>query len=64
MLKKGNTILVLLLIVVSFFAGYLFFKVKSLEQGTALGTAQQNQPTQTPQRPSELKIKKPDPNEH
>ena len=64
MLKKGNTILVLLLIVVSFFAGYLFFKVKSLEQGKTLGTSEQNQPTQTPQRPSELKIKKPDPNEH
>ena len=64
MLKKGNTLLVLLLIIISFFAGYLFFKVKNLEQGKTLGTSEQNQPTQTPQRPSELKIKKPDPNEH
>ena len=64
MQKKGNTLLVVLLLVVSFFAGYLFFKVKNLEQGKTLGTAQQNQPTQTPQRPTELKIKKPEPNEH
>lgn len=65
MQKKGNTLLVVLLIVVSFFAGYLFFKVKNLEQGKALGTTQQNQPQQqAPQRPTELKITKPNVNEH
>lgn len=58
MQKKGNTLIVLLLIVISFFAGYLFFKVKSLEQGQgkALGTTEQKQ--------VEPKIKKPDTKEH
>ena len=65
MQKKENTLLVVLLIIVSFFAGYLFFKVKNLEQGKTLGTAQQNQPQQqVPQKPTELKIKKPAQDEH
>lgn len=43
-----STLLVLLLIVVSFFAGYLFFKLKSIEQGTAGTTATaQPQPAAT-----------------
>lgn len=70
MKNKGNTLLILLLVAVSFFAGYLFFKVKSLEQGNTLGTAEQNQAQQNqiqqqaPQQPTELKIKKPDSAEH
>lgn len=69
MKNKGNTLLILLLVAVSFFAGYLFFKVKSLEQGTTLGTTQgtteQNQAQQqAPQQPRELKIKKPNTSEH
>src|SRR3990167_2004674 len=58
MQKKGNTLIVLLLIVISFFAGYLFFKVKSLEQGKALGTTEQAQPT------PQITVKKPSTAEH
>lgn len=41
---KGNTLLVILLIVISFFAGYLFFKTKALEQKK---TTINEQPSQT-----------------
>lgn len=59
---KRSNLLVILLIVISFFAGYLFFKVKNLEKGQALGSAQQNQP-QAEKSPDQ-KIKKPELNEH
>lgn len=65
--RGPSNLLVLLLIAVSFFAGYLFFKVKGLEQAKTLGTNQQAQPqqeAQQPQRPTELKIKKPETDEH
>lgn len=52
---KNSNLFVLLLILLSFFSGYLFFKVKSLEQKQAavLGTQQPagNQP-QAPQAPA------------
>ena len=57
MQKKGNTLIILLLIVVSFIAGYLFFKVKNLEQGKGPGTTEQKQEQQ-------IKIKKPTASEH
>lgn len=43
---KGSNLLIALLIVVSFFAGYLFFKVKSMEsvKTTATAPVQQQQP--------------------
>lgn len=40
-----SNLLVVLLIVVSFFAGYLFFKVKNLEQGRGVTQTTQAQPT-------------------
>lgn len=58
-----NNLLIIVLIVVAFFAGYLFFKVKSLEQNKATATPTQ-QVQQPPQRPTELKIKKPQTGEH
>ncbi len=63
--SQPSNLLILLLIGVSFLAGYLFFKVQSLEKGQAAGTTQPgSQQAQQPQRPTELKIKKPDTNEH
>lgn len=47
---QTNTVLVVLLVLISFFSGYLFFKVQSLEKGVGAGT-QGGQP-QAPQRPS------------
>ncbi len=65
MQKKANTLLVVLLVVVSFAAGYLYFKTKNLEQKKTVGAAQQNQQQQqSQQQPTELKIKKPDVKEH
>ncbi|MBI4009400.1 thioredoxin domain-containing protein [Candidatus Roizmanbacteria bacterium] len=61
--KGPSNLLIVLLIAVSFLAGYLFFRVRSLEQGKATGTTQQ-QAEQPPQRPTELKIKKPEADEH
>lgn len=59
----ASNLLIILLIVVSFFAGYLYFKLKSVEQAKNLGTTQQqNQPI--PTRPTSIKIKKPDTSEH
>lgn len=40
-LPQPSNLLIILLIVVSFFAGYLFFKVKSLEKGNGTGAATQ-----------------------
>jgi protein-disulfide isomerase len=57
-----SNLLVLLLIVVSFFAGYLFFRLKSVEQSNLANT--QNQQQKAPARPTELKIKKPTTSEH
>jgi len=57
-----STILVLLLIVISFFAGYLFFRLKSVEKSN-LGTTQ-NQQQQPSARPKGIKIKKPTTSEH
>lgn len=57
-MKKSN-VLILLLIAVSFFAGYFFFKSQSLEKEKT----QQNQ-VQGAVAENELKIKKPDPKEH
>ena len=60
--KSGpSMVLVLLLVAISFFTGYLFFKVQSLEKGG--GTAQQLEQT-APPRPTELKITKPTTDEH
>lgn len=61
--KGPSNFIIALLIVVSFFAGYLFFKVKNLEQKNVVQN-QQNQPQQQAQAPTELKIKKPETNEH
>lgn len=58
-----SNLLILLLIAVSFFAGYLFFKVKNLEQKNTVQN-QQNQPSQQEAPPTELKIKKPQTDEH
>lgn len=58
--SQPSNLLVVLLILVSFFAGYLFFKVKNLEQGKGVV---QNVPQQPP-RPTELKVKKPEANDH
>ncbi|OGK08394.1 hypothetical protein A2767_06425 [Candidatus Roizmanbacteria bacterium RIFCSPHIGHO2_01_FULL_35_10] len=57
-MKKSN-LLILLLIAVSFFAGYFFFKSQSLEKEKT----QQNQNQETAPG-NELKIKKPDTKEH
>lgn len=57
---NSQTLLVIFLIVVSFFTGYLFFKVKSLEQKKPAGEEQ----VALPARPTELKIKKPSADEH
>ncbi len=58
-----SNVITILLIVVSFFAGYLYFKLKSIEQTKTGGTTQQ-QAQQPPARPTELKIKKPSTSEH
>lgn len=60
-----SNLLVILLIAVSFFAGYLFFKVKNFEKVATNPNPQQAaaQP-QAPQRPTELKIRKPDNTDH
>lgn len=55
-----SNILIILLIVLAFFAGYLFFKVKNLEQTP--NTVNNNNPNNQaalPTRPAELKIAKP-----
>ncbi|MBI2051623.1 DsbA family protein [Candidatus Roizmanbacteria bacterium] len=61
--SKTPTLLVILLIVISFFTGYLFFKVRSLEQTTGLGGVPPPL-RQAPVSPTELKIKKPETSEH
>ncbi len=53
--NKTQTLLVVLLIVVSFFSGYLFFKLRSLEQGANLP----NQ-AQLPQQATTVNAAKPD----
>lgn len=59
-----SNLLIVALILVSFFAGYLFFKVKNLEKANTAGIAQ-NQPVQArPPARTSLKIKKPNTNEH
>ncbi|OGK24148.1 hypothetical protein A2954_03950 [Candidatus Roizmanbacteria bacterium RIFCSPLOWO2_01_FULL_37_12] len=56
---KKSSLLILLLVAVSFFAGYFFFKTQSLEkEKTQKNQAQEAAPT------AELKIKKPLPKEH
>lgn len=62
--KSGpSMVLVLLLIAISFFTGFLYFKVQNLEKGG--GTAQQlDQQQQQPPRPTELNIAKPTTEEH
>lgn len=55
-------VLVLLLIAISFFTGFLYFKVQSLEKGG--GAAQQLDQQQQQARPTELKITKPTTSEH
>lgn len=62
--NRPSTILIILLIAVSFFAGYLFFKLKSLEKGTTVGTTQPAQNQQAPPARTELKIKKPSGDDH
>lgn len=57
-----SNFLVILLVIVSFFAGYLFFKVKSLEQGK--GTVQPTGTQQEAQKPTEVKVAKPSTKEH
>jgi len=57
-----SMVLVLLLIAISFFTGFLFFKVQSLEKGG--GAAQQLGQQQQAARPTELKIAKPSTSEH
>lgn len=58
-----SMVLVLLLIAISFFTGFLFFKVQNLEKGG--GAAQQlDQQQQQAARPTELKITKPTSDEH
>lgn len=47
---QPSNLLIILLIAVSFFAGYLFFKVRSLEKGTTAGTATQQQNQQQTQQ--------------
>ncbi len=60
--KSGpSMVLVLLLIAISFFTGFLYFKVQNLEKGG--GTAEQLEQT-APPRPTELKIAKPTTNDH
>lgn len=63
LLQKINptTILLLVLLVISFFAGYLFFKSQNLEKGG--GTTQQFDQTTLP-LPTDLNIKKPTTDEH
>ena len=56
--NKSQTLLVILLIVISFFSGYLFFKLKSLEGGAGVG-AGAGQP-QAPRPATEVKAGKPD----
>lgn len=54
--SQPSNLLVLLLIVVSFFAGYLFFKVRSLEQAkTTAPTQQAQQPTPVPVTKDQVK---------
>jgi len=45
-LKNSSGLLVILLIVLAFFTGYLFFKVQSLQQGVPAGTPQAAQEPQ------------------
>jgi len=60
--KSGpSMVLVLLLIAISFFTGFLYFKVQNLEKGG--GTAQQLDQA-APPRPTELKIAKPTKDDH
>lgn len=62
--NQPSNVLVILLIIVSFAAGYLFFELRSLKKGGAVtGTPEQAQQA-APTRPTELKIKKPDSEDH
>lgn len=54
--NRSQMLLVVLLIIVSFFSGYLFFKLKSLESGGVAG-----QPV-APQKAADVKAAKPDVN--
>ncbi len=54
--NRTQTLLVLLLVVVSFFSGYLFFKLKSLESGAVPQGGQAQLPQQ---RPTNVKAAKP-----
>ncbi|OGK17962.1 hypothetical protein A3G67_04735 [Candidatus Roizmanbacteria bacterium RIFCSPLOWO2_12_FULL_40_12] len=56
--SRTQTLLVILLIVVSFFSGYLFFKLKNLEQGGGLP----NQAQLPQQAPADVKAAKPSAN--
>lgn len=65
--KKGNTILIVLLVGLAFLAGFLWNKVQTLEkkgavantQGTNPNAAVQQQPQQQNQTPSDFKVAKP-----
>src|SRR3989344_7106944 len=56
----SSLILITLLIIISFFAGYFFFKSKSLEKGSTVVSDQNQQP----EIPKNVKIKKPETKEH
>ena len=61
--KGPSNFLIIVLIIVSFFAGYLFFKVKSLEKAAPANPAIAN-PQQPPARPTSLSIQKPSSSEY
>ena len=59
-----SMVLVILLIAISFFTGFLFFKVQSLEKGGGAAQQLDQQQQQQPARPTELKITKPTTSEY
>ncbi|MEK7070964.1 MAG: DsbA family protein, partial [Patescibacteria group bacterium] len=61
---QPSMILIVLLIAVSFFAGYLFFKVQNLEKNTGDTAQLQGQAPNAPQAPTNVKAKKPGASDH